>query len=561
MRLTLCLASLLLASGCAAEPSPETTRQAIVNGEVTEEFPSVGTLTRNLPGGNSGTYCSGTLVAPQWVLTAGHCLAVINGLDLEPALLTFYLGDQLTLPGSVPTDSYQGHYYADARILHPDFNPFFLFHDIGLLHLSEPVVGVVPYPLRTASLEESFIGAAVTYVGFGKLGMSMGGTGTKRVTTMSTGEIQAHYYVSDYQGSGVCEGDSGGPGLVSSDDGYEMVGVISGLVGGTADICHSDAVASRVDYYASWVTGHLDGPGPNCHEMPDMCLCPAGCTAKGACDNALCALESCFSLGACLTDCAGGLACTMRCRRRADAGLLTTWTVLDNCDPSCEGTPECLAAACAKQYEACAQSAAGDRVCHEILTCLATCQGQACQDDCLGQGNAVEQGLVEALLTCDGDGCSVLQELCDALDRCQDDASCGPDEACHFPLADIAAGLCGCRDDDGDLWCAAQECDDANELVNPGMDELCWDGLDNNCDGDVDEGCAPPVEPGPDSEAFPEAQADIAVAAPESFVERPEVTLSGGGCDAGRAPTPAWFVCLAGIVLMCWRLLGPRRSA
>lgn len=558
MRSIFGIVSLLVTMGCAAEPPSETNLFPIVNGEVTKEFPSVGTLTRNLPGGNSGTYCSGTLVAPQWVLTAGHCLDVINGLDLEPALLTFYLGDQLSLPASGPEDSYQGHYYADARFLHPEFNPFFLFHDVGLLHLSEPVVGVAPYPLRTALLEDSFIGAAVTYVGFGKLGMSMGGTGTKRVTTMPTGEIQTHYYISDYQGSGVCEGDSGGPGFVTNEDGYEMVGVISGLVGGTSDICHSDAAASRVDYYASWVNGYIEGPGPDCHEVSDMCLCPAGCTADGPCDNSLCALESCFSLGACLMDCQGAMACTMRCRHRASAELLATWTLLDDCDESCQGAAECLTEVCPKEYSLCAESAISDRACPDLLSCLGTCQGMACQADCLSQGDAVERALVETMLLCDGDDCGVLQELCDTDIKCQDDAGCAAEEACLFPLVDSPVGLCGCRDDDGDLWCATDECDDSNELVNPDMDEICLDDLDNDCDGDVDEGCLAEVEAPTDSGGpMDVAAVDLVVAEPS--VEPPPPSPSTGGCGVGRTPSSSWPMLLAGLILLCARLLGPRR--
>lgn len=45
-----------------------------------------------------------------------------------------------------------------------------------------------------------------------------------------------------------------------------------------------------------------------------------------------------------------------------------------------------------------------------------------------------------------------------------------------------------CDDADGDGFCAKSgDCDDTNNLVHPGMDEVC-DGLDNDCDGAIDEG-------------------------------------------------------------------------
>ena len=62
-------------------------------------------------------------------------------------------------------------------------------------------------------------------------------------------------------------------------------------------------------------------------------------------------------------------------------------------------------------------------------------------------------------------------------------------------------GLCGeipCTDDDEDGYDICDpgnpndtdglpaDCDDTNEFMNPGLEEVCGDGLDNDCDGDTD---------------------------------------------------------------------------
>jgi len=52
-----------------------------------------------------------------------------------------------------------------------------------------------------------------------------------------------------------------------------------------------------------------------------------------------------------------------------------------------------------------------------------------------------------------------------------------------------------CTDNDGDTYgvgsgCAqAEDCDDADQAVNPAAAEICDDGIDNNCNGLTDEDC------------------------------------------------------------------------
>jgi len=60
----------------------------------------------------------------------------------------------------------------------------------------------------------------------------------------------------------------------------------------------------------------------------------------------------------------------------------------------------------------------------------------------------------------------------------------GKDDDCdgHIPADEVDA------DSDGWMICAG-DCDDAEPLANPGMEEIQGDGIDNDCDGYVDESC------------------------------------------------------------------------
>ena len=86
----------------------------------------------------------------------------------------------------------------------------------------------------------------------------------------------------------------------------------------------------------------------------------------------------------------------------------------------------------------------------------------------------------------------------------------------------------GCDDLDGDGYGRAEDCDDANNHVYPGADELC-DGVDNNCDGAVDE------DPANGFPLFVDADGDGygADSGPTSCSLTAGFALVDGDCDDG----------------------------
>lgn len=192
---------------------------AIVGGEQTEsdEFVNVVAVV-------AGTgLCTGTVVAPNLVLTAGHCLA-----DLPPsAQVSVFYGDEIIQTQGIAATAYGAH---------PDFCATCKedIFDYGYVVTSENFIAPFARPITTQEQwdETMNLGGEVTLVGFGEdpdvTGNAALGVKRKVTTTIGRFSEQGLEFFAGGDDRDSCQGDSGGPAFVTLPDGTtRLAGITS----------------------------------------------------------------------------------------------------------------------------------------------------------------------------------------------------------------------------------------------------------------------------------------------------------------------------------------------
>ncbi len=303
MLLFFLVVALLLSGGQATAEEPPPPQPAVIGGTpaAVGEFP----FTVSIVYADSNLFvCGGSLLSDQWVVTAAHCAINPWTGQPEPA------GALAVILGSLaPTSVQDGQYlYVTEVLVHPGYNSAFSYdHDIALLRLAgvaaidTPQIATVP-PLLS-SREEPFAapGTLATVAGWGltEAGQSNLANQLHKASvpivprdtcdpdpTSPTDIITENMLCAGgIAGVDTCVGDSGGPLLVSDNEGNWLLAGITSFGPWPCAQADKHGVYTRVAAHVPWIAQYvqLDSyePEPERHNLylPLVVRVPADETA------------------------------------------------------------------------------------------------------------------------------------------------------------------------------------------------------------------------------------------------------------------------------------------
>ncbi len=254
---------LLSAAGCAlscasADPDPNVRQEhAAISGGEPDSTDSNVFLLFSHRGKEGVALCSASLIAPNLLLTARHCVADVTSEQVTCGTTTagdpfpantFFAANTASID-----DVTKANAFDVASISVPTQDSDICGFDVALVTLSSNVSASVATPLIPRIDRAVSAGEQYTAVGYGTdqpgdggtAGLRRGRTGLK--VSCAPGHCSTGVELSEFVGdAGICSGDSGGPAL-------DADGKVVGVVSRSADNCNHPVYGS-VAAWKDWIT-------------------------------------------------------------------------------------------------------------------------------------------------------------------------------------------------------------------------------------------------------------------------------------------------------------------
>lgn len=267
------IASAITACMPPAPDAIEERVQSIIGGGPSSatDFPTAGVLLLRASFGSmtfAQPLCTGTLVAPDTVMTAGHC---VEDFGLPPGALEYFFTFDLDVSGFGvnTTDPPVGAKIVRKLVGHPNFDinsdpgvGLGQWFDVGVVFLGDPVTTVTPEIVADAQDGMALaVSAQVDIAGYGQTDPNSDMIGIKNhapsiINEVGDWEMQIGDVAPIAQ---KCHGDSGGPTYMRFSDGRLPEQRVIGITSRAYDDsdCARGGVDSRADAYRSWFEGEM----------------------------------------------------------------------------------------------------------------------------------------------------------------------------------------------------------------------------------------------------------------------------------------------------------------